>query len=129
MERTDIDRSACYITNAVKHFKFEARGKRRLHKSPSPQEINHCRWWLHQERIRIQPKLVVALGVSAVRGLTGKQVVLSEIRSQPVRLSAETQMLATVHPAFLLRLRDDNQKRMEWKRFLDDRRLARYLAA
>ncbi|MBS0243363.1 MAG: uracil-DNA glycosylase, partial [Proteobacteria bacterium] len=129
MERAGIDRAACYLTNAVKHFKFEPRGKRRLHKSPNRQEIDHCRWWLDQERARIRPKVIVALGVSAVRAVTGKQSTLSEIRSKPLRLDGDTQMLATVHPAFLLRLTDEQQKREEWKRFLDDLRLAHDLAA
>lgn len=129
LERAEIARSACYLTNAVKHFKFEPRGKRRIHKSPNRQEIDHCRWWLDQERASIRPKVIVALGVSAVRGLTGEQVTLAQMRSRPLQLDSETQMLATVHPAFLLRLTDEQQKRAEWKRFLADLRMARDLAA
>jgi len=127
LERVAIDRRGCYLTNAVKHFKFEPRGKRRIHKSPNRQEIDHCRWWLDQERDLIKPEVIVALGVSAVRGLTGEQVTLSSVRSRALALDARTQMVATVHPAYLLRLTDEGQKRDEWKRFLADLQLARDL--
>ncbi len=129
LERAGIEREACYLTNAVKHFKFEPRGKRRIHKSPSAHEIDVCRWWLDQERVAIAPRVIVALGVSAVRGITGRQMTLSQIRSRPIPLEGDPQMLATVHPAFLLRLTDEAQKREEWKRFLADLRHARELAA
>ena len=124
LERTGIDRSACYLTNAVKHFKFEPRGKRRLHKSPSRHEIDHCRWWLDQERAMVRPQVILALGVSAIRGLTGKADTLSSLRSQPIRLDDGTRMIATVHPAYLLRLTDEGQKRREWMRFIEDLKLA-----
>jgi DNA polymerase len=129
LERAGIERGACYLTNAVKHFKFEPRGKRRIHKSPNRQEIDHCRWWLDQERATIKPRVILALGVSAVRGITGQQVTLSEVRSRPIPLPDASQMVATVHPAYLLRLTAEADKRTAWMQFLSDLRLARDLVA
>lgn len=128
LERVEINRSLCYLTNAVKHFKFEPRGKRRLHKSPSRVEIDHCRWWLDQERLRVRPKVIIALGVSAVRGLTGTTTTLASVRSQSIDLGDGSRMVATVHPAYLLRLTSDAQKREEWRRFVDDLERGKALA-
>lgn len=129
LERVGIERQSCYLTNAVKHFKFEPRGKRRIHKSPSRTEIDQCRWWLDLERDRVKPSVIVAMGVSAVRGVTGTQMVLASIRSRPIALGSGTQMVATVHPAYLLRLTEQDQKRTEWRQFLADLDLARELAS
>ncbi len=120
LQRSDIELSAAYLTNAVKHFKFEPRGKRRLHKSPSRDEIDHCRWWLDLERATVKPRVVLALGVSAVRGLTGRTVPLASVRSTPQPLADGPTMIATVHPAYMLRLTDEAQKRAAWRAFLAD---------
>lgn len=80
LERAGIDRSQAYVTNAVKHFKFVWKGKRRLHQSPGAKEIDTCRWWLEAERDIVKPRLVLALGASAARGLIGKTVSISKAR-------------------------------------------------
>jgi DNA polymerase len=80
----DIDRDIVYLTNAVKHFKFEARGKRRIHQRPNAGEIDHCRWWLNIERMLIRPDLIIALGASAIRGVLGKTVTVKSLRGRPL---------------------------------------------
>ncbi len=104
LERVGIARGECFVTNAVKHFKFEARGKRRLHKSPSPQEIERCRWWLIAERELVRPELIVALGASAARSVIGKPVKIHEVRGAFMALSEGGTLMVTVHPSYLLRL-------------------------
>ena len=125
LERVGIARSECFVTNAVKHFKFEARGKRRLHKSPSPQEIERCRWWLNAERKLVRPELIVALGASAARSLIGKPVKIHEVRGTFMALSEGSTVMITVHPSYLLRLQGEEVKRREWRAFLADLTLAR----
>jgi uracil-DNA glycosylase len=129
LERAGIERGTNYVTNAVKHFKFEPRGKRRLHRNPSPQEIEHCGWWLDAERALIKPELIVALGASAARSLTGRAVKIGETRGRIMPLSDSESLLVTVHPSFLLRLQDEEAKRREWYAFLADLGLAaRFIA-
>ena len=115
LERAGIDRRQVYLTNAVKHFKFVPRGKRRLHQSPTAKEIDICRWWLEGERSIVRPKLLLALGSSAARGLLGRTVSISKVRGQPHALEDGSELWVTVHPSYLLRLRDeakDEQERM-----------------
>jgi probable DNA metabolism protein len=123
-----IDRAKVYVTNAVKHFKFVPRGKRRLHQRPNASEIHACRWWLDQELALLRPRLVVALGVTALTGLRGKAVPLASVRGQLLALDDGTPLVATVHPSFLLRLPDENEKAREHARFLDDLRQVAALA-
>ncbi|MDJ0641762.1 MAG: UdgX family uracil-DNA binding protein [Erythrobacter sp.] len=104
LAQAGIDRSAAYVTNAVKHFKFAQRGKRRLHQSPSAKEIDTCRWWLESERTLVKPRLVLALGASAARGLLGKTVSISQARGKPIALEDGAELWVTVHPSYLLRL-------------------------
>lgn len=125
LERSGIARAESYVTNAVKHFKFEPRGKVRLHKSPSRSEIDHCRWWLDKERASVRPQLIVALGATAIRGLTGASTPVKDLRSMIIALEDGAHMLTTVHPSYLLRLREEADKRREWTAFLADWRLAR----
>lgn len=99
-----IDLESAYLTNAVKHFKFQPRGKRRLHQSPTATEIDHCRWWLDQERHHVQPRLILALGGSALGALTGNARNITQRRGQ-IEYTAEGQaILPTFHPSYLLRL-------------------------
>jgi uracil-DNA glycosylase len=115
LERTGIDRRRVYLTNAVKHFKYVQRGKRRLHQSPTAREIDICRFWLEGERAIVKPRLLLALGSSAARGLLGKTVSISQVRGQPHALADGSELWVTVHPSYLLRLRDearDEQERM-----------------
>lgn len=107
LDRAGIDRGAAYVTNAVKHFKFVPRGKRRLHQSPTAKEIDTCRWWIESERALVKPKLVLALGASAARGMLGKTVSISRARGKPHMLDDGSELWITVHPSYLLRLDGD----------------------
>ncbi len=99
-----IDRSAAYVTNAVKHFKFSWRGKRRLHQSPAAKEVDTCRWWLESERAIVKPRVVLALGASAARGLLGKTVSIARARGEAIALDDGSELWVTAHPSYLLRL-------------------------
>jgi len=113
LERAGIDRRRVYLTNAVKHFKFVQRGKRRLHQSPTAGEIAACRWWLDGERAIVRPQLLLALGGSAARGLLGKAVSISRVRGRPHPLEDGSEVWVTVHPSYLLRLRDEGRAEQE----------------
>ena len=115
-----IDRGRVYVTNAVKHFKFVPRGKRRLHQKPNVSEIVACHVWVAQELQILRPRLVVALGLTAVRSLTGKTMTLASAREQSLQTEAGTALLATIHPSYLLRLPDEAMKAREHARFLED---------
>jgi uracil-DNA glycosylase len=118
-----LDRRKVFVTNAVKHFKFEQRGKRRLHKKPNAYEIDRCKWWLEQELRIIKPELVVALGATALRSLTGRPTAIVKLRGRVVPLADGTPLIATIHPSYLLRIQDDNDKAAEYGRFVNDLRL------
>jgi len=115
-----IDRSRTYVTNAVKHFKFEARGKRRIHSKPMTPEIDACRWWVDHERKLIQPAVTVALGATAARSLTGKTVTISRERGRALTLADGSEAWITVHPSFLLRIEDRAAAALEYDRFVAD---------
>jgi len=117
-----LDRSKVFVTNAVKHFKFEQRGKRRLHKRPNAYEIERCRWWNDLERAIVRPDIIVALGASAARSLLGRTVTISRVRGEVLTSPAGLRMLVTIHPSLLLRLQDDESKTREYRRFVDDLR-------
>ncbi len=108
LQEAGIAREHVYVTNAVKHFKFIPRivqgGKRRIHQTPQAKEIDTCRWWLEAERAVVKPKLVLALGASAARGLLGKTVSLKQVRGSPITLEDGSELWVTVHPSYLLRL-------------------------
>jgi DNA polymerase len=116
-----VDRGATYVTNAVKHFKFERRGKRRIHQKPDGPEIMACRWWLEQERDLIRPQVVVALGATAARSVFERVVTIASLRGKPHKLADGGEAWVTVHPSFLLRVRDDREA--EYEKFVDDLRL------
>lgn len=115
-----LDRSEAYVTNAVKHFKYELRGKRRIHQSPNSGEIEHCRWWLKQEIALVQPRLLLAMGRTAVTALTGKAPKLADWRGRIHPLEPGRSMLVTVHPSYLLRLPDAQARDRETLRFRED---------
>jgi DNA polymerase len=117
LEHAGIDRRAAYVTNAVKHFKFVQRGKRRLHQSPTAKEIDICRWWMEGERAIVQPKLVLAMGASAARGMLGKTVSISKARGAAMPLDDGSELWVTAHPSYLLRL--DGPAREEQARLFD----------
>ena len=115
-----VDRAQTYVTNAVKHFKFEQRGKRRIHSKPEAPEIEACRWWIEQERSLIRPPVTVALGATAARSLFGRVMTISRVRGQAMELPDGGEAWVTVHPRFLLRLPDEEKKREEYARFVED---------
>lgn len=104
LARAGIDRRAAYVTNAVKHFKFIWKGKHRLHQSPGAKEIDTCRWWLEAERAIVRPRIVLALGASAARGLLGRTVSVGRERGRGIALDDGAELWVTVHPSYLLRL-------------------------
>ena len=118
-----IDRSRLYVTNAVKHFKFEPRGKKRLHKKPNAGEIEVCKWWLDQELEIVKPALTVALGASAARALAGRPIAIGTSRGRLMDLRDGLPGLVTIHPSFLLRMPDPGAKAQEYRRFVQDLRL------
>ena len=120
MAAAGIDRSRVYVTNAVKHFKFEPRGKRRIHAKPGVGEIDACRWWIEQERGILRPRMTVALGATAARSLTGKTLTISRERGRVLTLADGGAAWITVHPSFLLRLPDKMQAEEEFARFVED---------
>jgi len=117
-----LDRKAIFVTNAVKHFKFEPRGKRRLHKRPNTYEIERCKWWNDIERALIKPELVVALGATAARSLMGKTVTISKLRGQMLPFENGSKLMVTIHPSSLLRIRDSEDKKRQYAGLVDDLR-------
>ena len=115
-----IDRKTTFVTGAVKHFKHEMRGKRRLHKRPNNYEIERCKIWLDEERRLVKPKAIIALGVSAARSLTGKTVTISKLRGRPLDLADGTRIFITMHPSALLRIPDHDDKRAAYRQFVAD---------
>jgi DNA polymerase len=115
-----IDRARTYVTNAVKHFKFVRRGKRRIHDKPNAGEIAACRWWLRQELDLVRAPVIVALGATAARALFGKVVTISALRGRGHALGDVRETWVTVHPSFLLRVRDNREA--EYARFVADLR-------
>jgi uracil-DNA glycosylase family protein len=118
-----IVRDEVYVSNAVKHFKFERRGKRRIHNKPSTGEIQACRWWLDMERRQVRPRVLVLLGASAAHAVLMRQVVIGRVRGQILTVD-DTAAIVTVHPSYLLRMPDPEVKARERARFVDDLRLA-----
>ena len=133
LDRAGIDRSRAYVTNSVKHFKFVPRGRRRIHEKPKVSEIDVCATaWLHREIETVAPDLVVCLGASALRGVTGRSGTIkdwrSEIRDAPLgkaKDATSVKLLVTVHPSYLLRIDDPDAREAETEAFVDDLRTAR----
>jgi uracil-DNA glycosylase len=117
-----IDRAAVYVTNVVKHFKWEPRGKRRIHKKPNAGEIAACRPWLDVEIQLVQPRAIVCLGATAAQALLGRAFKVTAHRGEFVESGLAPLVLATVHPSSLLRAPDDETRRRETERFIDDLR-------
>ena len=129
LEKAGIDRSTVYVTNAVKHFKFEPRGKRRIHSKPDVSEVEACRWWIDQERTLLTPPVTVALGATAARSLIGKSVTISKIRNAPLTLADGRECWVTVHPSFLLRIPEPERREQERELFVRDLKRIRERAA
>jgi len=129
LEEAGINRQQTYVTNVVKHFKWEPRGKRRIHKKPNSQEINACRPWLEAEIAVVKPKVVVALGATAAQALLGAQFRVTKNRGEFLESTLAPYIMATVHPSSILRAPDDETRRLEYRRFVDDlKKLARVLS-
>lgn len=124
-----VTREDCYVTNAVKHFKFEPRGKRRLHKSPDTGEIRACRWWFEHEVRLVQPRIIVAMGATAARSVLNRTVALMKERGEPIPLDDGRTALLTVHPSYVLRLREEEARAEAARVLARDLALARSLAA
>jgi len=128
LEAAGIDRAAVYVTNVVKHFKWEPRGKRRIHKKPNATEISACRPWLDIEIQLVKPRAIVCLGATAAQALLGRQFKVTAHRGEFIESPLAPVVLATVHPSSLLRAPDEETRRLETKRFIDDlRKVARAL--
>jgi DNA polymerase len=123
-----VDRKRAYVTNAVKHYKFEPRGKRRLHKRPNASEIKICRRWLFDEIEAIGPRLIVALGATAAQGLTGRAIPVQSNRGAVLDAANGLRVFVTIHPSALLRLQDEEEKRSAYASFVNDLRLIEQLA-
>jgi uracil-DNA glycosylase family protein len=115
-----IDRSTVYVTNVVKHFKWEPRGKRRIHAKPSPREIGACRPWLEAELAALEPEVLVCLGATAAQALLGRQFRVSTERGRWVKSPLAPRVMATVHPSSILRAPDDESRQAEYERFVGD---------
>jgi DNA polymerase len=120
MREAGLDRTQSYVTNAVKHFKFRQEGKRRIHERPNVGEVNHCRWWLKREIEMVQPDLIVALGATAARSLTGRNVPITANRGSLLESEEGVPVLVTIHPSYLLRLPDQETAARERRNFIAD---------
>ncbi|ARO33318.1 uracil-DNA glycosylase-like protein (plasmid) [Rhizobium sp. NXC14] len=120
LDEAGLDRQRCYVTNAVKHFKFTPRGKRRLHAKPNAGEIRRCAWWLGAELNILQPKLVVALGASALYALLGPKAKLTPERGHVLQPANHPPVLVTIHPSYLLRIRDGAEQQKQRQAFVSD---------
>src|ERR1700758_1100489 len=124
LEEAGIDRSQVYVTNAVKHFKWEPRGKRRIHQKPNSREIEACRPWLEAELRIVRPALVVALGATAAQTIFGPAFRVTRERGEALSSKLAPRVLATVHPSSLLRQPDEESRQREYKHFVSDLRAA-----
>ena len=129
LAEADIPRTEVFVTNAVKHFKHELRGKRRLHKRPNTYEIERCKVWLELERALVKPSAIVALGATAARSLFGRPVTVTKLRGRILQLPDGAAALVTIHPSFLLRIQDAADKKREYAHFVADLRLAAKILA
>jgi DNA polymerase len=120
LEAAGIDRKQTYVTNVVKHFKWEPRGKRRIHKKPNSLEIASCRPWLEAEIALIKPDVIVALGATAAQSLLGPQFRVTKQRGEFIPSTLAPYLMATVHPSSILRAPDDETRQLESRRFVDD---------
>jgi uracil-DNA glycosylase len=119
-----IARGETFVTNAVKHFKHEMRGKRRLHKRPNNYEVERCKFWLDWERNLVKPSTIVALGVTAARSLTGRTVTIGKVRGQTLSMADGARLVVTVHPSALLRIEDVDERHAAYSSFVADLKAA-----
>jgi len=127
LDAAGIPRDEVFVTNAVKHFRFRPRGKKRIHQKPSIGQIEQCRWWLAKELDRIEPAVIVAMGATAARSVLQRPVVIREARGRSLAAPEGIVVRVTIHPSYLLRLRENRQE--EFGRFIADLRQASEVAA
>lgn len=127
LQEAGLDRRKVFVTNAVKHFKFERRGKKRIHSRPNAYEIERCRWWLDLERRIVKPSVLVTLGATALRSVTGRTATIRSMRGEAHELEGGILLIATIHPSALLRARADRESR--YREFVADIARAAELAA
>jgi DNA polymerase len=120
LQAAGVDRDRCYVTNAVKHFKYQMRGKKRLHARPNAGEVQRCAWWLGAELELLRPKLVVALGATAVSSLLGSKVKVMRDRGNILHPEGQFDILVTIHPSALLRIRVADEKETSRAAFIRD---------
>ncbi len=125
LQDANIRRSETFVTNAVKHFKHEMRGRRRLHKRPDNYEIDRCKIWLDFERSLVKPDIIVALGVTAARSLTGRTLTIGKVRGKAMEMADGTRLIVTVHPSALLRIEDEDERHAAYAAFVADLKAAR----
>ena len=127
LEEAGIDRNKTYVTNAVKHFKWEPRGKRRIHKKPNAAEIAACRPWLDSEIAALSPEVIVCLGATAAQALLGREFRVTQHRGELMKSSVAPFIMATVHPSSILRAPDEATRHSEMEKFVDDlKKLSRF---
>jgi len=129
LEDAGLIRAEIFVTNAVKHFKCEPRGKRGLHKRPNAYEIDRCRWWNDIELAIVKPKLVLALGATAARSLMGRVVTISKLRGGVIPRDDGLKLMVTIHPSALLRIEDHDDKARQYGEFVDDLKRCRKVLA
>jgi uracil-DNA glycosylase len=129
LEAAGIDRRLAFVTNAVKHFKWEARGKRRIHQKPNAGELAACRPWLDAELDAVRPKVLVALGATAAQALLGRQFRVTKDRGRPVESDLAPYVIATLHPSSILRQRTDEERETAMADFVADLRVVAKLLA
>jgi DNA polymerase len=122
-----VDRREAYVTNAVKHFKHELRGKRRLHKTPDRGEVAACRWWLDAERALVRPRVILAMGGTATLAVFGKPMPILKNRGRPFQLPDQAQGVITVHPSMILRIPDPEARTAAYFAFVADLKAAHAL--
>ena len=128
LQEAGIDRRQTFVTNVVKHFKWEPRGKRRIHKKPNAQEISACHPWIEAEIAVVKPKVIVVLGATAAQTLLGPKFRVTKQRGEFFESPLAPYVMATVHPSSILRAPDDETRRLEYRRFVDDlKKLARVI--
>jgi DNA polymerase len=129
LEEAEIDRSKVYVTNAVKHFKWEPRGKLRIHKKPTMKEINACRPWLEAELETVKPRLIVCLGATAAQALLGLKFRITQAHGKVHKAAGLPPIIATLHPSAILRARTDEDRHMQMQTFIEDLREVARIAA
>jgi len=128
LEEAEIDRGKVYVTNAVKHFKWEPRGKMRIHKKPSMKEINACRPWLEAELETVKPKLIVALGATAAQGLLGSGFRITQSHGKAQEVEGMPPVIATLHPSAILRAQTDEDRHAQMRMLVEDLKEAKRVA-